>query len=54
MVRYDHVFIGHGIEARRVDVPRTRRTTVASDHLPVVMEFQVHPVAAEGDPAAAL
>jgi endonuclease/exonuclease/phosphatase family metal-dependent hydrolase len=42
-VRYDHVFVGHGIKARRVEVPRTRQTTVASDHLPVLMEFQVHP-----------
>ena len=41
MVRYDHVFVGHGIEARRVDVPRTPLTQVASDHLPVLMEFQV-------------
>lgn len=43
MVRYDHVFIGHGIQARRLEVPRTARTTVASDHLPVVMDFEVHP-----------
>jgi endonuclease/exonuclease/phosphatase family metal-dependent hydrolase len=42
-VRYDHVFVGHGVQARRVEVPRTRRTTVASDHLPVLMEFQIHP-----------
>jgi len=42
-VRYDHVFVGQGIKARRVEVPRTRQTTVASDHLPVLMEFEVHP-----------
>jgi endonuclease/exonuclease/phosphatase family metal-dependent hydrolase len=43
VVRYDHVFVGHGIRARRMEVPRTRRTLVASDHLPVLMEFEVHP-----------
>ena len=46
MVRYDHVFVSHGIRARRLEVPRTRRTLVASDHLPVLMEFEVHPYAA--------
>lgn len=45
MVRYDHIFVGQGIKARRVEVPRTRRTTIASDHLPVVMEFEIHPPA---------
>ncbi|MBI3858458.1 MAG: endonuclease/exonuclease/phosphatase family protein [Planctomycetes bacterium] len=42
-VRYDHMFVGHGIHARKVEVPRTRLTTVASDHLPVLMEFELHP-----------
>jgi endonuclease/exonuclease/phosphatase family metal-dependent hydrolase len=42
-VRYDHVFVGHGIRVRNVEVPRTLRTTVASDHLPVLMDFEVHP-----------
>jgi endonuclease/exonuclease/phosphatase family metal-dependent hydrolase len=45
MVRYDHIFIGQGIRARRLEVPRTVRTTVASDHLPVVMDFEVHSAA---------
>lgn len=43
MVRYDHVFVGDGILATRVEVPKTRLTLVASDHLPVLMEFEVHP-----------
>jgi len=41
MLRYDHVFVGHGIDARKVEVPRTRQTQMASDHLPVLMEFGV-------------
>jgi endonuclease/exonuclease/phosphatase family metal-dependent hydrolase len=40
-VRYDHVFVSREIEVRRVHVPRTKLTRIASDHLPVVMEFHV-------------
>jgi endonuclease/exonuclease/phosphatase family metal-dependent hydrolase len=43
VVRYDHVFVCEGIRARRVEVPRTFRTRVASDHLPVLMDFEVRP-----------
>jgi endonuclease/exonuclease/phosphatase family metal-dependent hydrolase len=43
MVRYDHVFVCDGIRARRVEVPRTLRTRLASDHLPVMMDFEVRP-----------
>jgi endonuclease/exonuclease/phosphatase family metal-dependent hydrolase len=39
--RYDHVFVSPGIHVRSVVVPRTALTTVASDHLPVVVDFQV-------------
>ena len=47
MVRYDHVFVCDGIRARRVEVPRTLRTRLASDHLPVLMDFEVRPRRAE-------
>jgi endonuclease/exonuclease/phosphatase family metal-dependent hydrolase len=43
MVRYDHVFVGDGIRARQVQVPKTPRTRLASDHLPVLMDFEVRP-----------
>lgn len=43
VVRYDHVFVCDGIRARRVEVPRTLRTRLASDHLPVLMDFEVRP-----------
>jgi endonuclease/exonuclease/phosphatase family metal-dependent hydrolase len=41
VVRYDHVFVGAGIQARKLDVPKTARTRVSSDHLPVVMDFSL-------------
>jgi endonuclease/exonuclease/phosphatase family metal-dependent hydrolase len=43
LVRYDHVFVCEGIRARSVQVPRTLRTRLASDHLPVLMDFEVRP-----------
>jgi endonuclease/exonuclease/phosphatase family metal-dependent hydrolase len=43
LVRYDHVFVCDGIQASRVQVPRTFRTRLASDHLPVLMDFEVRP-----------
>lgn len=43
VVRYDHVFVCDSIQAHRVDVPRTLRTRLASDHLPILMDFQVRP-----------
>jgi endonuclease/exonuclease/phosphatase family metal-dependent hydrolase len=47
MFRYDHVFVGPQIQVHRVTVPRTPLTTMASDHLPVVMDFGIQvPVAA--------
>jgi endonuclease/exonuclease/phosphatase family metal-dependent hydrolase len=39
VVRYDHVFVGHGLDVARVSVIRGGIAAKASDHLPVVMEF---------------
>ncbi len=41
LVRYDHVFVCEGIRAHRVEVPKTPQIRLASDHLPVVMDFEV-------------
>ncbi|HZE96425.1 MAG TPA: endonuclease/exonuclease/phosphatase family protein [Planctomycetota bacterium] len=41
IVRYDHVFVCDGIRARRAEVPKTPRTRIASDHLPVLVDFEV-------------
>ena len=41
LVRIDHVFHSPDVNVRRVVVPRTRWTRVASDHLPVVVEVSL-------------
>lgn len=41
MLRIDHVFAGKGVEVTRVQVPQTPLARVASDHLPLVVDFQV-------------
>jgi endonuclease/exonuclease/phosphatase family metal-dependent hydrolase len=39
--RIDHVFLSPGLKVRRVEVPRTELTMVASDHLPVIVEIEL-------------
>jgi endonuclease/exonuclease/phosphatase family metal-dependent hydrolase len=46
-VRLDHVFISKPFAVKRVSVPRTNLTRLASDHLPLVVELSFAPVAAE-------
>lgn len=41
LVRYDHVFVCPRILVKRVTVPRNKATLVASDHLPVIMDFEI-------------
>jgi endonuclease/exonuclease/phosphatase family metal-dependent hydrolase len=41
IVRYDHVFVDPQIKVCRVMVPRTPLTSLASDHLPLVLDFQI-------------
>jgi endonuclease/exonuclease/phosphatase family metal-dependent hydrolase len=43
LVRYDHLFVGHGIAVKQVQVVTTARARLASDHLPVLMEFELLP-----------
>ncbi|HEX4182940.1 MAG TPA: endonuclease/exonuclease/phosphatase family protein [Caulobacteraceae bacterium] len=38
-LRIDHIFVSEGITVRDVDAPYSPATRVASDHLPLVMEF---------------
>jgi endonuclease/exonuclease/phosphatase family metal-dependent hydrolase len=40
-LRIDHVFLGHGLEIRRVEVRRGPLERVASDHLPLVVELGI-------------
>ena len=44
MLRIDHVFVSPSIEVARAQVVRSALTRVASDHLPVLVEFTVRTV----------
>jgi endonuclease/exonuclease/phosphatase family metal-dependent hydrolase len=37
----DHIYYEGTVEVRKVELPRTRRSLIASDHLPLVAELQV-------------
>ena len=39
MLRIDHIFCSASVEVLGIEVPRTRLARVASDHLPLVMDF---------------
>jgi len=41
LVRYDHIFVCPRIRVVRLSVPKTALTVLASDHLPVVADFEV-------------
>lgn len=41
MVRYDHIFVCPRIQVHETMVPSSALTSLASDHLPVIMDFQV-------------
>ncbi|MDB5651912.1 MAG: endonuclease [Hyphomicrobiales bacterium] len=42
VLRIDHVFTRGAVTVRSVEVIRTEVTRVASDHLPLVVEFELH------------
>lgn len=41
MLRIDHVFVSRGIAVQRVEAVRTPLARIASDHLPLLVEFQI-------------
>jgi endonuclease/exonuclease/phosphatase family metal-dependent hydrolase len=41
MVRIDHVFVSRGVQADGLHVPDTALARIASDHLPLVMDFSL-------------
>jgi endonuclease/exonuclease/phosphatase family metal-dependent hydrolase len=43
MLRIDHVFVSRSVHVTRVESVRTPMARVASDHLPLMVEFQVVP-----------
>ncbi len=43
ILRIDHVFVSRSIRVQRVETVRTPLARVASDHLPLLVEFQILP-----------
>jgi endonuclease/exonuclease/phosphatase family metal-dependent hydrolase len=41
VLHLDHIYFDGGIEVRRIELPRTRMSMVASDHLPLVAEVRI-------------
>jgi endonuclease/exonuclease/phosphatase family metal-dependent hydrolase len=41
LLRIDHIFVSRSIEVLGVEIPRTVAARVASDHLPLVIDFQL-------------
>jgi endonuclease/exonuclease/phosphatase family metal-dependent hydrolase len=41
VLHLDHIYYDGGIEVMRVELPRTRRSLIASDHLPLVAELRI-------------
>ena len=41
VLHLDHIYFDGDIDVRRVELPRTRRALVASDHLPLVADLRV-------------
>jgi endonuclease/exonuclease/phosphatase family metal-dependent hydrolase len=41
MLRIDHVFVSERVEVYRIEVPRTALTRIASDHLPLIVDFRI-------------
>ena len=41
IVHLDHIYYDGGVQVRRVEMPRTRKTLMASDHLPLIADLRV-------------
>jgi endonuclease/exonuclease/phosphatase family metal-dependent hydrolase len=41
MLRLDHVFVSRSVRVRKVEILRTPLSRVASDHLPLVVDFEI-------------
>jgi endonuclease/exonuclease/phosphatase family metal-dependent hydrolase len=51
--RIDHVFVSDAVEVLGAEVPRTPLACVASDHLPLVVDFQIVPEKTLSEPVPA-
>jgi endonuclease/exonuclease/phosphatase family metal-dependent hydrolase len=43
ILHLDHIYYAGRLEILGIEMPRTRRTVVASDHLPLVADVRVGP-----------
>jgi endonuclease/exonuclease/phosphatase family metal-dependent hydrolase len=43
MLRLDHIYFDEGLQLHSMELHRSRRSLVASDHLPVLAEFSLQP-----------
>jgi endonuclease/exonuclease/phosphatase family metal-dependent hydrolase len=41
VLHLDHIYFSGDIDIRRIEMPRTRLSLVASDHLPLVADIRV-------------
>jgi endonuclease/exonuclease/phosphatase family metal-dependent hydrolase len=46
LLRLDHVWLGRDLRVKRVEVPRSRATARASDHLPIIVDLALEADAA--------
>lgn len=44
IARIDHIFVTKDLKVRRVQVPRSALTRVASDHLPLIADLELNPL----------
>lgn len=41
ILHLDHIYYDGGVQVRHVEMPRSRKTLMASDHLPLVADFRI-------------
>jgi endonuclease/exonuclease/phosphatase family metal-dependent hydrolase len=41
ILHLDHIYYEGNVQVMRVELPRTRRSLIASDHLPLVAELRI-------------
>ena len=52
ILRLDHVFLSRGLEVTRAETLRMQEARIASDHLPLFVDFTVKPVLVRHSPGA--
>ena len=50
LLQLDHIYFDHALELRRLNLHRSRKALVASDHLPLVADLALHSSTSENEP----